>query len=341
MFTSELLRFLGGHYDPPSWIVEDVLESGPASVRAELTAAIEALTPDDLQSVSHDARAQADVVFRTRDTDVQVRLYIVSREAARSLERARLAAATQSGPSRTLEPYGHPALSGITVDAEGLVPLSAFEIVGDALCINDHAFFVLPPVPGANAPYWTLQRLGRPELVDSVRVRLDPLLHGPRDKLSGRFYRMDVYGRPLDWERIQQLRNTEHGSWIPGRLSRGYLATEYAWVPHSHEVDFICEELPRHEEVEVRGARYLHAVYDKRTRTLTHLDGAIRVYSPGQLATRAASHVRNAGKAGKRVKVFRTDRPIVPDLLGELAQAFFVWNYDVARYFGAPVHPGL
>jgi hypothetical protein len=34
-------------------------------------------------------------------------------------------------------------------------------------------------------------------LSDSVSVRLDPLLHGPADQLRGRFYRMDVYGRPM------------------------------------------------------------------------------------------------------------------------------------------------
>jgi hypothetical protein len=124
-------------------------------------------------------------------------------------------------------------------------------------------------------------------------------------------------------------------------MSRQSLCTEYAWIPHDAEVDFVCEELPVAAEVGERGARYLHAVYDKRTHSITHLDGAVRVYNSDELVARAASHVRTAGKMGTRVKVFRTDRGIDPDLMGDLVQAFFVWNYDVARYFGAPIPDDL
>ena len=44
--------------------------------------------------------------------------------------------------------------------------------------------------------------------------------------------------------------------------------------------------------------------------------------------------MRTAGKVGIRVKVFRTDQPIPAEALGGIAEAFFFWNYDVARYFG-------
>jgi hypothetical protein len=114
---------------------------------------------------------------------------------------------------------------------------------------------------------------------------------------------------------------------------------DYAWLPHEKEVDFICEELPVADEVTERGSRYLHAVYDKDRHRITHLDGAVRVYTTGELMDRAMLHVRKVGKAGTRVKVFRTDREIEPELMGDLVVAFFMWNYDVARYFGAPV-PG-
>jgi len=337
MLEPDLFNAFSRSYDPPYWIIEDLLETGSNAVKTALASAIEAVPSTAIRDMDRDARAQSEVVFRTRDPEFRARLYLVSRDAARSIQRERLTKIT-SGPRQTAPaPYDHPALAGIAVDNEGLVPLGAFELDGDALCVNKHAFFILPPVPGSNAAYWLLQHLGRKGLIDSVRVRLDPLLHGPAELLSGRFYRMDVYGRPLDWNRIRQLQSPDHGRWVPGKMSLRSFFTEYAWIPHDDEVDFVCEELPIAAEVTERGSRYLHAVYNKGVHRITHLDGAVRVYTAEELTVRGMSHVRNTGKVGTRVKVFRTDRAIDPDLMGGLVQAFFVWNYDVARYFGTPV----
>ena len=337
MVDQQLLGVFARSYDPPYWVIEDLLETGPASVRAAISAALSEVPVTRIEEMSGDARANAKIMFGDHDHDLQARLFLVSRDMGGALERARLAALTHGQRQRRPTPYEHPALAGLEVDEEGLVPLNSFELSGDALCVNGHAFFVLRPVPGSNAPYWLLQQFDRKDLIEAVKVRLDPLLHGPVEKLSGRHYKMDVYGRPLDWERIRTLRSDDHGCWMPGKMSRGFLRTEYAWVPHGDEVDFLCEELPVREEVSQRGSRYLHAVYGKRGDRVTHLDGAVRVYSDDELEARARLHVRNAGKAGVRIKVFRTDRPIERDSLGDIVQAFFVWNYDVARYFGAPV----
>jgi hypothetical protein len=336
MIGQNLFEAFARSYEPPSWIIEDLQREPSPEIQFELNAAIEGVSTGAIAALDKDSRAQAEILFSTADPDKQARLYIVSQAAVERIERTRLNLAVKLGAT---PPYNHPALRGIIVDKEGLVPLSAFEIEGDALCVNDHAFFVLLPLPGSNANYWLLQELRRSDLLDSVKVRLDPLLHGPAGQLSGRFYRATIYGQELDWKRIRQLRQVEHGSWMPGKLSRRYLKTDYAWVPHEREVDFLCEELPIAAEAATRGARYLHAVYDKGTDQIKHLDGAIRIMTPAQLALRAAEHVRNSGKVGVRIKTFRTDQPISPSTLSGIAQAFFFWNYDVARYFGAPVHP--
>jgi hypothetical protein len=262
---------------------------------------------------------------------------VVATNVALSIEQHRLAALAADLHGNKSAPYDHPALARLAVDAEGLVPLAAFELDGDALCINGHAFFVAPPVPGSNAPYWLLQEFRRRKLVQSVRVRLDPLLFGRQDDLRGRFYRSLVFGQPLDWKRVRGLRAPEFGSWAPGKMSRKYHVTDYAWIPHDSEVDFLCEELPLAGEICERGARYLHAIYDKRSDRLSHLDGAIRIYTTDEIDRRSATHVRKAGKIGRRVKVFRTDAAVDRDSLSAIAEAFFVWNWDVARYFGAPV----
>jgi hypothetical protein len=340
ILNKELFNAFSTNYDPPHWIIENLQESGDPGVRTALAEALAAIPSSSADQLDKNTLARLEITFRSKDRLERAKLHLLCCVAARALHQARLTEISKSATERP-KPYDHPVLNNLTVDAEGLVPLSSFKICGDALCCNGYAFFILPAVPATNANYWLLQNIQRKGLVDSVSVRLDPLLHGPESELAGHFYRMDVYGRPLDWERIRSLRETEHGRWMPGSLSSKSLFTDYAWIPHEHEVDFLCEELPPLNEAEDRCARYLHAIYDKRSNRLTHFDGAVRAYTPSELDGRQNAHVRNAGKVGQRIKVFRTDQPIDPDTMGDIAQAFFVWNYDVARYFGASVPSGI
>lgn len=337
MIPDTLLEVLSRSYEPPHWAIRELLRDGPASVREAIELARDVVTRADLASLGPESLEQSEILF-AGDEETRARLFVVSREAASRIQAQRLALATHLSD---VPPYGHPALRGLAPDEEGLVRLSDFEVDGDALCRNGFAFFILPGVPGANANYWLIHELRRAGIADAVRVRLDPLLYGPADVLRGRFYRARLYGRDLDWERIRGLREPEHGRWSPGGLSRGYLFTDYAWIPHANEVDFHCEELPLTEEVAVRGTRYLHAIYKKDSDQIIHLDGATRILTASELQARADAHVRNAGKVGARVKIFRTDRAVEPSVLGAIAEAFFFWNYDVPRYFGAPIHPDL
>ncbi len=337
LLDRQLFEVFARSYDPPYWIIEDLLHEGAGSVRDALHAALAAVTAEAIAELDHDTRTHLEFVFAGDDTDRKCRLYIVSDVVSRTIEQTRLATITAKSDPSAAAPYDHPALKGVHVDKEGLVSLAEFTLEGDGLIRNDHTFFLLPPVPGSNAGYWLLQEFARHDLAESVRIRLDPLLHGPSNTLQGRFYKATVYGRPLDWARIRQLRSTDHGEWVPRKMSRRSLITQYAWVPHNGEVDFLCEELPVVAETELRGSRYFHAVYEKANHHIIHVDGAIRTFTPESLNARALLHVREAGKVGTRVKLFRIDRPIDPDLVGGLAQAFFFWNYDVARYFGAKV----
>jgi hypothetical protein len=63
------------------------------------------------------------------------------------------------------------------------------------------------------------------------------------------------------------------------------------------------------------------------------LDGALRIYTASQLEERLATgHLRKAGKAGVRRKIFRLDEPVNRDAFSLVAQAFFLttsailWN---------------
>ena len=75
---------------------------------------------------------------------------------------------------------------------------------------------------------------------------------------------------------------------------------------------------------------------------MTHLDGALRIYTAPQLEERlAVGHLRKAGKTGVRRKIFRIDEPVGRDAFSLIAQAFFVWNDDMNKYFTEtlPVSP--
>lgn len=67
---------------------------------------------------------------------------------------------------------------------------------------------------------------------------------------------------------------------------------------------------------------------------ITHLDGALRIYDTDQFEERlAAGHLRKAGKAGVRRKIFKIDEPVKRDAFSLIAQEFFVWNDDMKTYF--------
>ena len=167
----------------------------------------------------------------------------------------------------------------------------------------------------------------------SKSIRLDPLSVQPRDKYRGAEYRMWVYGVPLDWDQVSSLREDLHGRWMPDDpLSIGCSFTDVVWSPRSGEVHFVCEEVPSPDQIYERGSRYLHAIFLPEEGHFIHVDGAVRYYSVDQMDSRLKTHVRKAGKAGQRVKIFRVEGAISTELWSALASSFFVWNQDVVRY---------
>jgi hypothetical protein len=147
------------------------------------------------------------------------------------------------------------------------------------------------------------------------------------------FYRMWQYGKPLDWERICRIRESEHGRWLPRYAFDHGQSTDFCWEPRDGEIHFVCEELPKGHRVECEAARYFHVIYSPSTSNAVHLDGALRLYTSDELENRCSRHVRNSKKCGLRKKIFRTQRPVSRDQLSEIAQAFYVWNEDVRGYF--------
>lgn len=184
--------------------------------------------------------------------------------------------------------------------------------------------------------YWFTLALERLPPDSEARVRVDPFLWGPAETFRAGFYKMWIYGRPLDWKRIATLSEEEHGSWQPGPLtSPSVRRTEFVWSPRGSEVHFECEEVPVLEEMKTRGTRYIHAVFDKRSELVTHFDCAIRTLDEERWADRDSSHLRKLSKIGTRAKLCRVDGALSGDLFSTLCATYFVWNQDVTYYFAS------
>ena len=270
---------------------------------------------------------------KEENLDRQARICVAERMLVRGIAARRLEVLRQESSSNRPQPYDQPALADLTPDDEHLVPLREFEFDGSRLLRNGHAFLMLSTTGSPNSTYWLLQSCYFEGLHEHVRVRLDPFLHGPARSFSALAYRMLVYGRPLDWQRIESLHKAEHGRWRPGVLSHPSEFTDFAWAPRGSEVHFVCEEVPTIATAFYEGGRYFHAIYEPSETAISHLDAAVRIYNHSEATERHNAHVRHVGKVGLREKVLRFDRRVSRSVLSSLCQAFFVWNEDVRRYF--------
>lgn len=267
------------------------------------------------------------------DTDRAARVWIAERCLSNEIAQRKLVLVRSGARKRRPAPYDLSILADLPVDADHLVPLSAFQFDGSRLLRNGYAFSVLTTTSAPNSSYWLLCALYSEGLNTQASVRLDPFLFGPEDQFPAMFYRMWIYGVPLDWTRLAHLRQPEHGRWFPESLSRESQFTDFCWAPRRDGIHFVCEEVQKVESCSGEPARYLHAIYNPRSKKMEHFDGALRVFALEEIIHRRDLHVRSSGKLGMREKVFRTDEPIDRDRFSVVAQAFYVWNEDVRRYF--------
>ena len=235
--------------------------------------------------------------------------------------------------SHETAPYSLDCLQDIQVDDEGMVRLVNFAYNQATLARDRFSFTLCSTTDCPNSTYWLLRSFWEAGVADHVSVRLDPFLWGSSDSYPQTMYKMLMYATPVNWEDMGNLRETAHGRFQADKSPDKSELTEFAWSPRDDGVHFICEELPPKERIGFVAARYLHAIYDPPSESITHFDGALRIYTGEQLDERHRAHVRNSGKTGTRRKIFRIDAPISRNAFSLIAQAFFVWNRDLATYF--------
>lgn len=239
--------------------------------------------------------------------------------------------------NRKPPPYNSKNLIDIELDEHFLASVDQFNLESFGYRKNGFVYTLCPTIEQSNSSYWISQAIMKftKEKGLNFKIRLDPFIEIAVNKYSPILYKMLVHGRPLDWNRLKNLKNEEFGKWINEKSYNNVGSTDFVWKPMKHEVHFTCEELPKLEYCEFRGGRYFHAIFDKSTGKIKHCDGAIRIYNEDELAKRSKFHVRNSEvrKVGKRVKIFQINNDIDQDIFCQLATNFFVWNEDVLRYF--------
>lgn len=145
------------------------------------------------------------------------------------------------------------------------------------------------------------------------------------------------WGPPLLWKDVGNIERESFGRWAPDPLGQKSEFTDFAWVLRGEETHLFLEEMPKRNDISIAGSRYFHVIFSKTTECVVHLDGAIRIYSEDEWDQRRDVHVHRTGKVGERIKIFRLDGPIQPDIVSSLGGTYFVWNYDVSHFFGASV----
>lgn len=178
-----------------------------------------------------------------------------------------------------------------------------------------------------------MEILKRPGLSEVAKIRLDPFLIREEKYFRNMEYRAWWYGVPLNWKRIINLKQDEHRRAGPDDNTRKDIAyTDLVWSPRGDEIHFICEEVPSDNYINLRGSRYFHAIYLPKRDIFRHIDGALRIYSSDEWQRRRNDHVRNIGKIGKRIKIFKLDGDFPREVFCDLIPAFFVWNNDIYKY---------
>jgi hypothetical protein len=158
-------------------------------------------------------------------------------------------------------------------------------------------------------------------------------MRSSRTGYSTMFYKMFVYGRPLTWTKILALQEDSAHRWMPDNPQDSDVCfTDAIWTLRGGEIHLRCEECPAPAAASYRPSRFFHSIIDRDRETITHCDGAIRIFTAEEADRRAATHVRDAGKIGARVKLFQIDGDIQAQHWSEIFRSFFVWNDDIATF---------
>ena len=222
-------------------------------------------------------------------------------------------------------PYDMEDLLNINVNEDGLITLEDYFNFS-----RENEYMLCLPISDINSNYWIWKEIY--DLKDdkniSLKIRLDPLVKNP---LSG-IYKMTVFSDPLNWNELSKINNKSCAQFINEYTGH---KTDLYWQRIGNELHFKCEELPLYEEIENRGSRYFHAIYDIQTKLITHCDGSVKIYRESDFLKRNNINLweDNSKNYGIYRKIFQADGKINADKFTSLITSFFVRNHDLYNYF--------
>jgi hypothetical protein len=331
------LRYFASTLVDPLWKVFEVLDDKNHPLYDDLINDIKTIDNDDLEKFTSGNHIDH-LLGRYVDKEFGKRVYYMVYKLQNEIAKERIIKLLES--DRKPEPYNSENISQLELDKNYLISTNQLNLTQFRFQYGPKVYELCPITGGSNSSYWIFQAIlfciRKHGFV--FKVRLDPFKEIPSEDYSQMMYKMYVHGKPLNWDKLLELRNEDFGQWFNERNNS---FTDFVWTPTLDELSFTCEEFPSFSYDGLYTSRYFHAIFNKKTGGIKHCDGAIRIYDYIEKTSRSAFHVRQSEvrKIGKRVKVFQFDsnenqnKEITRDDFSQLTVNFFVWNHDVQNYF--------
>lgn len=226
------------------------------------------------------------------------------------------------------KPYDRKEFEGL-YDDEYLIKINKKSEIYDSIFIDNNRYGLCLQYNRFNSSYWISRELNTLNLNEvNLKIRPDPFLKN----FSQLIQLSTVFSEPLNWNKIRFLKNDNKGQFKNYKTGE---VTEYLWRPRkNNEVIFTCEELPPKNQINVRGSRYFHAIFERDSGKFQHCDGSIKIYNEKSYDKRLKFSINNneINDIGDEVKIFRVDNNIPKEKFISLISSYFYWNYDLINY---------
>jgi hypothetical protein len=331
------LSFFASELIDPLWRVFEILEDKDHPQHLNLLIDIDNIDNEDYQNYVIKYSLDS-FVNRQKEKEVAKRAYYLAFRLQKEIAKERFLKLLEF--DKRPEPYNKENLSSLDLDKHNLITTDHFNIEYSRFQYNNSVYELCPINGGSNSSYWLFQAILKC-IINSgyiFKIRLDPFKEFQSEDYIPMIYKMYVHGKPLNWGKLLYLRNEEFGQWFD---DHNKCFTDYVWSPTSDEISFTCEEYPSFSYNGLNTSRYFHAIFNKKTGSIKHCDGAIRVYDDFEISIRKTHHIKQPEirKIGKRIKIFQFDstdnknKEIEQNDFCHLAVNFYVWNQDVQNYF--------
>ncbi|MDP2365352.1 MAG: hypothetical protein Q8M94_16480 [Ignavibacteria bacterium] len=326
----ELIKFLSSTNVPINFVIDEIVFNKNHPQSKNLNSYLNKINEMDLQSIlSNKDYKLFGKQIGSLSWEENARISFAKKSLFKELGKYRLKILSEENviPS----PYHLPEFKNIEIDSDNLISFSTMREIAKT---SNNVFQILLRLPVQNSMYWCARNLFEVSKFCDIKIRLDPLFVFEKAAYGQMNYKMFVYGKPPELSAYNSLKELNHIRWMPDNFDLADSQfTDAVWIPKDNEIHIIFEEIPKVSSSFYCPSRYFHTIYNKEKNKIEHFDGAIRVYSDSEIERRINCHVKDIGKIGKRIKIFKIDSEIEIEKWSSVAASFFVWNSDVVNYF--------